>query len=169
MQIRVGVEEYARRHGKIHPVLAEKLARFFAPLGWDVNRCKVRISDVDLGRFALRRGGATAVYVKGDVITAINGCLNSREPVRNNSWDLARAGGFSTFAHECFHCYQWQTRGWTWPMKIAWQSMVYWLKGDLHKAPFELEAIAFQKQVSDAIRAEPKFIAELDEYRGGNG
>ncbi len=146
----LGIEEYAKRYGRLHPHIIVFLQPYF-----DIHLDRVRVN-VKHGPTSIIGGHA---WVMRDLIVVQKGKLNAEyiPGTGNTALDLSTRFGMRTMAHECFHVQQWLTRPWWKSISIKitdfFRSMWYAHRTWSHKhSKIEQAAMAFERAIDPAIR-----------------
>lgn len=140
----IGVEQYTLRYRRLHPRIVDFLQPYFD--GLDLKE-EVWVN-AKHGRTSLLR---TSIWVLCSTIVVMRGKLNAEGGI-----DLSRWQDMAVMAHECYHVKQWRSLP---KWKSLWMLLVGLTKKRWHDGPWEIEAIAFQKEVTPSIR---KRHAELE-------
>lgn len=156
----VGVEEYALKHGLLHPAAVKFLQPYF---------------EIDLGlvkvnaKWGRTSALGTGVWVLAATIVAQRGKLNAEFEQwqvdlpdgrighnSNRAVDLSTVHGMRILAHECYHVGQWLSRPW-WSSVSTWFGDVFRSLWHAHRlwshehSKWEQEAIAFEKSIAPEI------------------
>lgn len=142
--IKLGVEEYALRHGRLHAQARAFLQQYF-----DIGLYRVKVN----AKYGKTSALGTSVWVLAGTIMAQRGRLNAEFGSVSQAIDLATVRGMKVLAHECFHVQQWLTRPW-WRMTALFVGDVFrslWgarrLWSHAH-SKLEQEAIAFVRSIT---------------------
>ncbi|MHA1731702.1 MAG: hypothetical protein ACTSU5_07145 [Promethearchaeota archaeon] len=168
---RVGIEEYALRHGRYHPVLV-KFASQFVDIE-SITRAKVVIWKTESKRSgrAKKEGqehSRTPAMVLLHRMHWGRGVLNKPGKHAGNSFDLSTPEGMALFLHEVWHVHQW-FRG---RLKLVLSYLRAVVESVLRKGilwaheyiPFEVEAMVKQREWVRVLREEP-LRSELEQFR----
>jgi hypothetical protein len=120
---------------------------------WNPAMAPVRVVGSFSKLAALGRGSGTPLWVNRDSIRIAKGYLNRPGPLHEfaTTLDLTTAGGMAKVAHEVFHCYEWQTRGWRYRWNCVMNTLFGWIGQRFHVFSAEQRALAFEKRVHRRI------------------
>lgn len=132
-----GYERYSRKHGKLHPVIAQALQPHF-PTIFRVADVRVRVHN----RAWWDRFHKTSIWVLGTTIMVAS----------RYKWNMSNPFVVATMAHELYHVWQWHRDGAGNMAANTLSSIIRKYTGrHWHSSRYEREAIAFQKQFRDGF------------------
>ena len=167
----IGLEEHAKRYGKLHPEVIAVLNQFMRP-PWlpevydpkNINVIILPPTDPILNPPSASRPVAGVVDARNlrDIkLVFAQGALNRQGWVRDNQWDLVIPEGWWAFAHECHHV-------WRMPRMSFWERIAYFFQVLFHrKITIEDEATEFGGKVKEYIN--PQQLTVFNDLRGNNG
>lgn len=168
----MNLDKWIEDEGRLPPSIARVLAPFFYKefLGsywngrtWWPDWAKVRLTAKPSALSALGRGKPAPTWVIAATMYVAKTYLNRpgfQEHVAC-TLDLTTPSGMANVAHEVFHVYEWQTKGWWFRFSITIQSLFGWIGGNWHQQAREKRAMDFQSRVVRKLEENPDQLSQF--------
>lgn len=140
-------EAYAHATHRLHPTCIAPLTPFFS--GAELAIVRVTVLRPWVPQW-MQRCGMHAVLVVGTTIYCVPGVLDAEGMVLGNFWSWTVPRGIALWAHEVLHVVQYRANPSQFRRMVATGILASWSQRswyDHTRFPFEVEAIAFQRQV----------------------
>lgn len=169
------IEQYARRHGRLHPALVSILdSAFFSrrvPI-YSAANVAVAVRPRTWAPFLLsgRAGGPTPAFVVLQTLYVAEGLLNEVVPFRGTNADFATPEGVAFILHEAAHAYQHFRKGTVWLMGMYLKTMVSsWQRTrilwDHSASELEIEAGEWEAEMLRWAKLHPDVLEKFRELR----